>query len=150
MVRQFCHFLSRRKEKARGVVTFLSPLVVFSPDVGVDFLPLSVVVGGMLSDVGGWELVPYVSLHSSRQLCLYVSSDRSLFSPLTRLVNVHPRICCIVLLPHLFLLVDDPDNMFQCIIQPRNGWIHPAFTETKDVFPGRPRFLSSLSISPGN
>lgn len=85
----FAIFLkSRRKEKARGVVTFLSPLVVFSPDVGVDFLPLSVVVGGMLSDVGGWELVPYVSLHSSRQLCLSVSSDRSLFSPLTRLVNV--------------------------------------------------------------
>jgi hypothetical protein len=36
----FAIFLkSRRKEKARGVVTFLSPLVVFSPDVGVDFLP---------------------------------------------------------------------------------------------------------------
>lgn len=26
--------------------------------------------------------------------------------------------------------------MFQCIIQQRNGWIHPHNTETKDVFPG--------------
>jgi hypothetical protein len=26
--------------------------------------------------------------------------------------------------------------MFQCIIQQKNGWIHPHNTETKDVFPG--------------
>ncbi|CAB0031920.1 unnamed protein product [Trichogramma brassicae] len=26
--------------------------------------------------------------------------------------------------------------MFQCIIQQRNGWIHPINADTKDVFPG--------------
>lgn len=26
--------------------------------------------------------------------------------------------------------------MFQCIIQQKNGWIHPDTPDTKDVFPG--------------